>query len=785
MKNQAKSFISMKKLSSLLLALLMMLSALSLTPAPLKAEEPKVTNLFGSTLADLQGYINTMTLVGDTLYIMTTDGLYTFAPGDQRAVKAAAINSPHTNYAVAQEGEEGEPFIWSIYSDGQNLLGLDTQKQSLYTLTIDGDKVAYTNPVKLDLSDFVRGEPPYESVSSPQWAQVLDGKLYMKMHNYESLETDLYSFDIITGEKKAHEALHIQYAAAYKDGKLIVVQQDPNNRYDMEAGGMIPPPLFVYDPADDSLTSLDASLITNEMSGDVYPFYYDAAEGSLYTYTDTDVIRMDGDFKQQRLVGYLPMFGTYFSTANGIWPLGDGRLAIAAGQNVFLRERTEKGLEGYTVLSMSGGSDDPSILSRTLMEMDNVVIRKVEGVQYNYINAEQLASMFLTGSVNVDIMSINVNGFDLDKLIEKGYLADLSSGAGIKDYMTTFAPNLKKAFVLEDKIYAVPNSLMLVPAHASTKAFEEIGQDIPTNLVDLVGLTEEWMLGLMEDHPEYNLFSDSSNIKSTITWLAIEKYIANKLGAGEDLVFDTPVFRSLMERIASIDFGDFASDPDWENPEAMSSMEEYWNKTSILEVNMGYEPRYATRRNLGRQDMVPLVFAIEDGQTAYQDADLSLFVVMSSSKNIDTAIKFLDKMIDKLDPVDKAAFNLDAKDAIPNPNFERDLEGAEKNLKQYEDMLAKAEGAEKSNLEEGLKYMREYVENMRKDGMYLATSEDLDNMHHMISHLYVNTGLDNAQWRTYRDSHELREQYNQGVISLDQFIKQLDDKLRLVRMEYN
>ena len=241
-----------------------------------------------------------------------------------------------------------------------------------------------------------------------------------------------------------------------------------------------------------------------------------------------------------------------------------------------------------------------------------------------------------------------------------------------------------------------------------------------------------------------------------------------------------------MERVANIDFGDYATDPDWEDPAGMSALEEFWNRTSILETGMGYEPRYATNRNRGSNDnpQTPITLSIEEGQMAYADADLNLLVVLSSSKNIDTAVRFLGAFTGKIDPVDKAAFNLDARDPIPNPNYDREMADLDKTLKVIESNYAKAEGAEKSNLEESLKYFKEYYEHMRKEGMFLATAQDLENIRQMISHLYVNSGLGNAQRRIFYDNYELMDQYQDGAISLDQFIRQMDDKLRLVRMEY-
>ena len=773
------------RLAALLLAFCLLMPAL---PAA-RAEAKPLTNLFGSALADQQDSIVSMALAGDTLYIRTNYSLYAYTPGNPGPDKIFDIENTF-NLGMSPADEEGEqpaePVLGAIFSDGERLLTLDSNAQTLYTVNLSGAAPAFENPLKLDLSEFVTGEEPYLFVQAPAWAKVIGGRLYLKAHNYEGKETDLFSFDLQTGEKKIHKAAHLQSASEYKDGTLIAVQSNPNDMYDMETGTFKKPELVVFNPADDSVTALGAYQPVNESYGNAAPIYYDANEDSLYTYTDTDVYRLEGDMKTPRLVGYLPMFGNnWMITSGGLQPLSDGQLAIAFGTNVFLRGRTGEGLENITVLTMSGGMDNPEILSRILMEMDDVVLRRVEGLDYNYVNAEQLASMFLTGNVTQDIMAINAYGFDLDKLIQKGYLADLSSSEKISGFMQSAAPNLSRPVMVDGKIYAVPGSIVLFPISAYIKPFEELGLTIPTSITGLLDLAEEWVGGLAEEHPDYLLINDGNSLKDSLRRIVMDKYVSNTLGAGQDLVFDTPVFRGLMQRVMEMDYGDLGLAPDWETEEGRAAMEELWNKKPLLETGMGFEPEYSVARYQGEdRAFKPLILPMEEGQPAYNEADINMLVVMSTSKNQEAAIRFLEHYLDKISPVNKAAFVPTSTAAIPNPNFDREQEQFNKNLKQLEAEYEKSEGARKSDLEESLKYMREYAVTLEKEGRYLATEADLARIHEVVSHLFVYDGLGNAQRQAFSNDYELQEQLFAGAISLDQFIRQVDDKLRLVRMEY-
>ena len=774
---------TMVRLAALLLAFCLLPLA-----APLaRAETRPVTNLFGSTLSDLGDSIISLATVGDTLYIRTYRNLYAYTPGDSAPRQLLDEEQEAGMYNIMFASEESEeaiqPGFNHIFSDGERLYTLDANTFSLYTVTVKDGAAVLSDPVPMDLEEFITGDEPYRYLENPVWSKILDGRLYMKLYNYDEKPVDLYSFDIKTGEKKAHAATHLQAADVYRDGKLIAVFADPSDMYDMETQTMKKPQLVIFNPADDSVEPLDASQPTSD-SYTMGPLYYDAAEDSLYTYTETDVYRLDGDMKTPRLVGYLPMFGQSWFLPSGLQPLSDGRLAIAFNQNIFLRERTEEGLKGVTVLTMTGGMDDPEIFARVLMEMDDIVLRRAEEGNA-YLDAEQLATMFLTGNVTQDIMAISMYGFDMDKLIQKGYLADLSDNQAIKDYVDAMSSNINQPIMQDGKIYALPASIMLIPLSAYVQPFEDLGLSYPTTLMGLLDLAEQWLDGLAQEHPDYVLFQDGGNLKETLQRLVIDIYVTNTLGAGDELVFDTPMFRALMQRLDGLDFGDLGLSPDWETEEGRSAMEELWGKTPLFEANMGFEPRYAVARyHSAERAYQPLMLPLEEGQPAYSEGDIRMLVVMSTSQNQEVARRFLEHFLDKLDQVDKAAMNPEATAAIPNPLHDQELAQLEKSLRDMEAQLEKAEGVLRSDLEEGVRHTKEYLALVREEGKYLASEEDMARIHEVVGHLVIFDGLRNAQRKAFRSDYSLLQQYFDGAISLDQFIRQVDDKLRLVRMEY-
>ncbi len=769
------------------LALLLVFCLLPILPFSVLAEEKPRTNLFGSTLSDKQDNLTSIAKVGDTLYLLTDSDLYTYAPGDAAPLLRASFERPLYNYGIQVE-EEQKPQANVLLSDGNSLYTLDTNAQTLYLLSIKDGQLAFEQGLKLDLSDFVSGEAPQQYTSTPESYFIFDGRVYLKKNNYEGLPVDLFSFDLKTGEKKEHQVPHLVRTTPYKDGLMLAVQMDMGNLYDPETGKMRLPQVFIFNPMDDSLTETGLLLpVAGDNAGDAMGnLYYDQAEDSLYFHTLEGVFRFDEGFKTQRKIGYLPFLGSYTSAINnGLIPMPDGRLAISYVQGVFFRERTEKGLEGVSVLSLANGLDDPRPLTRALMEMDNLTLQRVEGLDVNYIGAQQLASMFLTQSVNVDMMSMNAYSFDMDKLIEKGYLADLSESAIIKDYATSIQPNLSQAYLKDGKVYAIPVSLLVFPTVAYVQPFEDLGIPLPTSVRGFIDLARKWAEDLAEKHPDYKLFNNGSNYRRDLTQLVLDSYINAAFGTGEDLVFDTPLFRELMNEVASIDFGDLDLEIDWSTPEGRAMGEEMMEKKGLIETNMGFEVYYvASSYNQGEYRNKALILPLEEGGTGYQQADFTMMVVLSTTKEKDMAVRLLEEFVGKINPEAKASLEAGRTEPLMNPNYEETLRRNKLQIAHMEKLLGIAQGAQKSNLEKQFKDSLSYYKNFEETGMYLINAEGLKAVQEVVDRLYVMTGLMNAQRNAMFDDNNLVSQYTSGAITLDAFIKQMDEKLRLVRMEY-
>lgn len=767
-----------------LLTLLLVFAMLPVLPISAGALPAAPKNLFGSELMDKSDYVRSTALVGDTLYILTGMGLYSYAPGEARA---KYLSVPGVEAAI-QGGEEGvrPASLAAIFSLEGRLLGFDNADQKMYEVSFEDGFLRMTNPVQLDMDDFVEGEGTYTYFTQPTWMQIFDGKLFVKFYNYENKLVDLYSFDLTTGEKTEHKATHLQGMTPYKDGTFLAAFKDPQQYYNPETQERIWPKLVVYNPKDDTVTDHPSGYKFDKAEGELFNLYYDAKEDSLYTNTDTDIYRLDGDFKTTRLIGYLPVLGNFAQVANGITPLSDGRLAITAGNNIYLRERTEAGLTGTTVLTLVGSMENPEILTRIMMEMDDVVVRRMEGLEYNQLSQEQMATLFLTGNIPADLINISAQSFDVDKLIEKGYLTDLSANEKIKGLVSTLPPNLVKYFLKDDKVYVIPSNIMVTPVVVYPARFEAVGLKVPTSLMELLDVVEEWVDGKGEEFPDYSLFGANESMKANLRQFIFDRYISNALGQSDELSFDTPIFRALVERLEGIDYGDYDQDMSGRQMD-QSYFQEMFEKKQLIEINIGFDLNHmVTRKRYEREDGISksVVLSIDGDTPGFIENDINLLMALSTGKNKDIAVEFLGHYVDKMNPVVKAALNPNQTEPIENPFYEQTNEMFEKHIATLEAQLKTAEGADKSNLEMTLEATKAEQNYQREQNQFIATSDDLKYVHSYLTHVFIVTGRANAQRAAYYDNYDLRQQLFEGAISLDQYIKQIDDKLRLVRLEY-
>lgn len=169
------------------------------------------------------------------------------------------------------------------------------------------------------------------------------------------------------------------------------------------------------------------------------------------------------------------------------------------------------------------------------------------------------------------------------------------------------------------------------------ESLELTEDDLPTSLPELYDFAANWVWDYGEDHPEISLFDLGSYSSQMLYSLLLNDYIAYMQKQGGELVFDTPVFRRLMEGFAAIDFEEILSVQDQDE-------DTYWTPDALFSTSMsvGY---------LGYQDerFQPLYLSLEEGGEPFIGMNLNVMTINPRTKRMDQALLYVSEYLDNLD----------------------------------------------------------------------------------------------------------------------------------------
>ena len=243
---------------------------------------------------------------------------------------------------------------------------------------------------------------------------------------------------------------------------------------------------------------------------------------------------------------------------------------------------------------------------------------------------------------------------------------------------------------------------------------------------------------------------------------------------GEELVFDTPVFRALMEGFSAIDFEEILSVQD-------QDADTYWTPDALFSTAMsvGY---------LGYQDerFQPLYLALEEGGEPFIGMNLSVLTVNPRTKRMDQALLYVSEYLDNLD---KTSANItlfpDHNDPVENDSYQSNLEDMQESLAKMQQSLENASEENRAEIEQQIQWQEESIadwENYR----YSVTAEQIadyrENVAPLVYVIRQNVFL-NADASATSEINKLLMQYMEGAVNLDSLVRELDQRVRLMQLD--
>ena len=757
-------------------ATLVFLLALCLTLVTLPAlAAPGDASLFVQTDTSVRGAsCFSVRAEGDSFYIAVENRgnnaleLYSWRPGDE---EPSLLMGGIVEFAMPN-GETDRGWTDFFLREGE-IWGINTNVGAAIKLSVQDGKPVAEEVIPLEFDDFTYtetvGDREYTYNHQLSGWQYIDGRLYVIMEDWNegNGEPHLYSFDLNTGAATAYESQFITRFTPYQEGKLLCLIYDPQNSYDSEAGKYKPLNLSIFDPDTDSLTPL--AEIEDIPPYDLSAISYDAESDTLYLACPEKIYRMVA-LAAPELCAYVPV--SYYRDYQGNSVARAGSYVMVNGETgVFVRNADPQYLPKDALIIYGSYASDAH--NKAVAELDDMPVTFYDKGYYS--SAQELGQALVSGENQIDILSISLSYMDFQRLMEKGYCYDLSGSEELSAYVNSLYPFLQEGVTKDGKIFAVPVE-MYMTSLGYTHYLQDTGLIAPKTFLELCDFIQAW-----GDEEYYDTFSEyiplaETNIKANLVAMAFNMYVDYLSATGQELTLDSPILREVLTAAQALDISDWevtidyetATDEDWD---------ELYSKRELLTTYANLGVSYAGKDPW--QTAMPITLT-EDTPICI-GAQVTVFFVNPRSQHLDAAIRYLEKYVDAIRPLDKAAMCPGMNDPVENEYFEQNIAYYDEQIENLKKALETAKEADKTALEEQLKNLQERREEYAAENRYSATEESiaayraLDPYFFLSSNFFAGDGGD--------EFSSLFSRYLQGQIGLEQFINEGDAKLRLMLLE--
>lgn len=767
----------MKRMIALLLVLVMTLCAAAAWAAP------GDTTLFARDYdANNSPSVTTAVAVGDTLYMLVNQfdeelsdnifSLYRYTQGQSSEPELLANKLCYTRWYSAMEdakaaqaniGADPETGFGYLFSDGEKLYGFNTLNGEIASLTFADGAMSREVVCTVATNDLYIQEEDYSYMVDINGLCCMNGHVYFASSDWRGREPQYFLYDInLDGGAVTKLPLtqRINSTIPYKDGLLLSYV---SSSWDENTNQEIPAQLVTVNPADGATVSVKEMADTAY----IYTLAYDAAKDTVYYFTESTLWGMTG-------------MGTPFKAAYANQSYVDSMTIFSSGYAALC---SSDGLEIHNLdpaylptktLTLIGSWRDAAARKFTQENPDIPLIFSEQ-----YYGMAQLGQAMVSGDTTIDVIRTSVaNGFD--NLLEKGYCADLSSSQKLMDYVNSLYPALRDEVMKDGKLYAIPVSVYGSTLSYMPSKLEEIGlteEDMPTTFVELCEFITRWNNEWIDDESKTNVmpFCTTMSNRSVVFDLMLKAYLDYYDAKGEPLTFDTPEFNAMLTALDSMD----ASSLDM--PANMSDQEydEYYQLYSGVFVDRGLlstaEGEYAT---------VPLKLSIGEDKDFTVGVTMEILFVNPRCANLPEAIKLLECYVDTLDNSYKILMCPDCNDPVENQYYQDTLKNFQDSLAELQEQLKTADDAEKRDLEDAIKYYEDSLNN-KESFRWDYSAQTIAQYREIGDHVFARHAniLYSAGDDTSTQLRSLHERYVQKQITRDQYIKELNQKARMIVLE--
>ena len=728
---------------------------------------------------------------GDSLY-----SLYTWQPGQQEMTLVASnIFSEGDSETLAYlervapdlELPDAAHCASLIVTDGEKIYGINNVTGGIFTISGENGKAVYTDVATLeDPSIFTVTEEDYTYELVPETVAV-SGKwtLFLKEYwNEQGHMAMLYLLNLEDGSVRQVNVKNARNLCAYADGKFLIIVSPKGADWD-DQGNRIPKQALVYDPATDTTEVLNNAISTENVDLSYLRLTYSEAL-DVVLYMDSTKVMGTKDFRQAAIYAYLPAEGYSIATT------GDTVVMTAYGAGIFARTLKENYQPSHALYIEGTGVYGP--IRDYAIDYPDVAV--YGGINIETNSAEEVARAFSAGTDAPDVVETWENsyttydaagGMAIERLNQKGYCKDLSVYPAVKTYVESLNPVFRD-FVTDQngKIFALPTNVSGGYAFTiNPYVFNEMGltmDDIPTNFIDLCAFVTRWNDEFVEDFPNYAPLDSTEKYKDRMFRLALREWKGYCQATNQELHFDDPIFR---EMVAAIDA--MRCDRIEESNQTTSDEESDYKQPLIFTGTWMLGASFDGDVTFGEEKNAKLIQMTLTKDTDFyigQGLEMSLIFVNPRTTDSNEIGTLLEYIIQSIDDVSKVELVAGWTTPIENAWYEEEMQQNEETLKSYQQMYDEAAEEDKNDYKQMLDEWKVYMEQSAEGDRYSVSPAYIQRyQEEILPALYIGrpTVLDSTD--NTSGLKTLVQRYVDGQITIDQFIREADGKLRMIQME--
>lgn len=659
--------------------------------------------------------------------------------------------------------------VSQLFTDGQRLMSLNAATGLVYAMEVKDGAVVYTDVVTLkDVSAFLHKEEDWVYMATCYGAAVAGGKLLWCVNDWTNdgrSVNKLIVGDLTTGEVTESKVAFVTRVCAYTQDKALVVIRDEDNAY-QDDGTVLKPELYIYDASTDTAQRVAAFDVPYSLESMVYAADVDAV---LYTMNSRvmGISMADGSARQ---------YGFY--TGNGasglpMQVLGSS-VVIPSWDRVLVRNYSAE-FSSDVYLNVYGSWADSG---RILFSQRYPDIPVYDSADY-YDSMESINQAMVSGSNALDVLTMNVDYSSFLTMRDKGYCADLSAYTDLVEMVDRMYPCFSDVVKKDGKLVGVPVSAYSWGWYVNNSVMETMGltmEEIPTNFVELCGFITDFNDNRAEDCDEnVTLFDIGGDVKSYLFGEALEMYLGWCAAEGRDVTFNTPEFRAVMTAVENVRT-DNLKVSDWENDVYYEPL--LMNGYTLVGDFGGYRD-YSTFLPLSLTADIPFRTGVS----------VSVMFINPRSANMEAAVNLLRCKLEALEDNEAYTLFTDKTEPVNNPYYDEWMDWTNQFIEQLKEQIAGAEDeAMRRELQESLDFELEYLEKYEEQNRYTISPSGIAHYRDELAPvMYVRTPnfTTSTQDDATSELNTLISRYMDGQITLDQFIREADNKMMMIRMENN